>query len=209
MRSQGLVFPGPNGQKANEAILAPVPGQRFAYVADQETRRFVKTAETKGVMCTLAEPCVAVGIGRSGTFMIGGMCTTTVRTDAGKLAPLELDYGQQVDVVPTMLDQATIRLTMRVELSNLWRPDASATNVEAHRLTGWRVDTTCDTRLGETLILGGFRPLTDSDLLARLTGENATRPSADRPLTRPPADNVEMIMLVKTERFEAAPVGRK
>jgi pilus assembly protein CpaC len=153
----------------------------------------------------LAEPKLVTVSGRPASYLVGGEMPYPQPTGFGNISINFKPFGTQIDFVPIVLGNSTVRLEVRPQVSEL-DPTLSIT-VAGTSVPGFRerfVDTGVEMKFGQTLAIAGL-------LQQRVESEKRGIPYLmDMPYigaafrrNRTRINEVELLILVKPELVEA------
>lgn len=114
-----------------------------------------------GLARVLAEPNLTVTSGEPASFLAGGEFPIPVGQQNGQITIEFKSYGVQLAFVPTVLDNGSIRLNVRPEVSQLSQQGAvqltaGNSSIQVPALTVRRAETTVDLGSGQTLAMAGL-----------------------------------------------------
>jgi pilus assembly protein CpaC len=123
----------------------------------------LETQEQKGLARSLAEPNLLAGNKQDANFLAGGEVPIPVvqsGASAGTTAPITIvykEYGVKLHVMPEILNDSLVRLTMTPEVSALDYSNAvTISGFSIPALTTQRVQSTVDVKRGQSLIISGM-----------------------------------------------------
>ncbi len=128
----------------------------FVLDPDQKLLAFFNSLKQPGLLKVLAEPTLVTVRGRPASFSTGGEFPVIQETPAGVTIEY-MHYGTQVDVCPTLLADGTVRLEVKVRLSEI-DPDITV-GVEPNFVPALRVrevETTVVVPEGQTGVISGM-----------------------------------------------------
>ncbi len=126
-------------------------------------RAFLRALVEEGLAKVLAETTLTTFSGRASSMIVGGEFPIVIPGELGTFTVEFREYGNKLDVVPTVLGSGRIRLEVRPELSELdFENGVLQAGFEIPALRQRRVDTSVEMRSGETFVIGGLISTTDS-----------------------------------------------
>lgn len=141
------VFPGPTAQ---DTI-------RFGILEGDTFLGFLRALRQNDMMKILAEPKLITVSGRPATFNSGGEFPVRIPQGLGTVAIEYKKYGTQVEFLPLVLNNGSIRLEVRPRVSEI---DSARSQVVdgtvVHALRVREVDTAVEMKAGQTLALAGL-----------------------------------------------------
>lgn len=153
----------------------------------------------------VAEPTLMTRSNRPASFHVGSQSRVVVPQGNGKVSIEEKPYGTSVDAVTVLLDDQTIHLTCRIEVSQL---DLTNGVVVAGKtvpaLKNLRIETTGNCRSGQTIVRGGLRQnrrISSATHVSDVSTE-AVPKSDDKPTAKEVAEEIETLLLLTPEIVE-------
>lgn len=121
----------------------------------------INALASDGLARILAEPNLTVTSGEPASFLAGGEFPIPVGQQNGQITIEFKSYGVQLAFVPTVMDDGSIRLNMRPEVSQLSQQGAvqltaGNSSIQVPALTVRRAETTVDLGSGQTLAMAGL-----------------------------------------------------
>lgn len=121
----------------------------------------INALASDGLARILAEPNLTVTSGEPASFLAGGEFPIPVGQQNGQITIEFKSYGVQLAFVPTVLDNGSIRLNVRPEVSQLSQQGAvqltaGNSSIQVPALTVRRAETTVDLGSGQTLAMAGL-----------------------------------------------------
>jgi pilus assembly protein CpaC len=120
----------------------------------------LRALRENGVVSILAEPNLIAMNGQTASFLAGGEFPVPVQTGlSGAVQVQWKDFGVQLNFVPFILDDESIRLQVAPEVSTIDESLGTTLVVGGDPVPGVntrRVDTTVELKEGETLVLAGL-----------------------------------------------------
>src|SRR6185436_2995788 len=118
---------------------------------------------SNGITNILAEPNLMAMNGQEASFLAGGEFPVPVpQNGVGNAVTIEFkQFGVLLNFVPTIMDDESIRLRVRPEVSNLdFATQTTILGTSVPRLAVRRVNTTVELKQGQTLALAGLLQVT-------------------------------------------------
>ncbi len=131
---------------------------RFAVFGDASSfLGYLQALRSQNLVKILSEPTLVTMTGRPATFLSGGSIPIIVPSGLGNFSVEWRTYGTQVDFVPLVLGDATIRLGVRGSVSEL-DPNRGTElmGTKVPGITERNVDTSVELRAGQSLALAGL-----------------------------------------------------
>lgn len=190
----GMLQPG-TGQNLNFGILNG--GSTFFGVLNLLTQ--------KNVAKIISEPTLSTVSGRPASMNVGGEIGIPVAQMLGRTTIQWKQYGTQVDFVPIVLGNGSVRLEVRPRISELdYSTAVLANGVNTPGFKVRQIDTAAELRAGQTLALAGLVEI------RRNAGHNGILGLSDLPWIGVPfrkvndeVDEVEMLILVTPQLVDA------
>jgi len=166
---------------------------------------FLDALKQENLLKVLAEPTLVTVSGRPASYLVGGEMPYPQPTGFGNISINFKPFGTQIDFVPIVLGNGSVRLEVRPQVSEL-DPTLSIT-VNGTSVPGFRerfVDTGVEMKFGQTLAIAGL-------LQQRVESEKRGIPYLmDMPYVgaafrrnRSKINEVELLVMVRPELVEA------
>jgi len=124
---------------------------------DRVFRAFLQALVEEGLAKLLAETTLTTFSGRASSMIVGGEFPIIIPGQLGTFTVEFREYGNKLDVVPTVLGGGRIRLEVRPEFSELdFDNGVVQAGFEIPALKQRRVDTSVEMNSGETFVIGGL-----------------------------------------------------
>lgn len=131
---------------------------RFAVFGDASVfLGYLQALRSQELIKILSEPTLVTMTGRPATFLSGGSFPIIVPSGLGNFTIQWRTYGTQVDFVPLVLGDGTIRLDVRGSVSELDESrGAELAGTKVPGVTERNVDTSVELQAGQSLALAGL-----------------------------------------------------
>lgn len=139
---------------ANEEVLSEI----FSNTARFNLGAFFNTLDRDGLVTILSEPNLTALSGKQASFLAGGeFPVVTPQSAFGVFTTFFKNFGVSLDFIPTLLDNDTINLQVRTEVSQISDVAAIVTNdFRVPSLAVRRAQTTIQLKSGESFAIAGL-----------------------------------------------------
>ncbi len=166
---------------------------------------FLDALKQEDLLKVLAEPNLVTVSGRPASYLVGGEMPYPQPTGFGNISIKFKPFGTQIDFVPIVLGNGSVRLEVRPQVSEL-DPTLSIT-VNGTSVPGFRerfVDTGVEMKFGQTLAIAGLLQQRVESQVRRVPylGDMPYIGAAFR-RTRSKINEVELLIMVTPELVEA------
>lgn len=166
---------------------------------------FLDALKRENLLKVLAEPSLVTVSGRPASYLVGGEVPYPQPTGFGNISIAFKPFGTQIDFVPIVLGNGSVRLEVRPQVSEL-DPTLSIT-IQGTSVPGFRqrmVDTGVEMKFGQTLAIAGLlqqRVETEKRGIPYLMDLPYVGALFRRMQTR--INEIELLILVRPELVEA------
>ncbi len=118
---------------------------------------FLEALKQENLLKVLAEPNLVTVSGRPASYLVGGQMPYPMPTGFGNIAIQFRDFGTQIDFVPIVLGNGSVRLEVRPKVSEI--DPTLGIVVAGTAVPGFRVrevDTGVELKFGQTLAIAGL-----------------------------------------------------
>ncbi|MBN2577923.1 MAG: hypothetical protein JXB10_02950 [Pirellulales bacterium] len=172
--------------------------------------RTIKAMRQDRIIKVLAEPTLVTVSGRAATFHVGGEIPVLIPQGSGTVSVEYKKYGTMIDFLPTILDDATVHLEIRAEISELDRQNGMtvAGNV-VPAIRSCKMDTAMNLKAGRTVVLSGLQQHTAAKPNAAENEKKTSESKANPTEKKPAVEETVLLFVLKPEIVEPLEVSAK
>ena len=131
--------------------------------ADREFRGFLQALIQEGIAKVLAETALVTFSGRAANMIVGGEFPIIVPGEAGTFSVDFREFGNKLDIIPTVLGGGRVRLEVRPEISELdFSQGVTLGGFVIPAIKQRRADTSIELNSGETFVIAGLLSTIDT-----------------------------------------------
>lgn len=148
-------------------------GTAFGIFPSADVNLMVAALRQNSVLSILAEPNLVAMNGHEANFLAGGQFPVPVPQGLGQVIIQYKDFGVQLQFIPQIIDDRTVRLQVAPEVSTIDNTLGTTLVTGGLPIPGIntrRVSTTVEMREGETLALAGLLQVTMDARTSRIPG---------------------------------------